>query len=191
MGGLAPDGVSPLFRVIRGCDRFTWIGGKWNHFDASNNITGYHIGLERVLKHPELADRYLLEMWLAPEMTEREWKENFTKCIDGIFFEELGPYPGSGEYERLKTVETPVTKKFVPLTEAICDALVNTAKLNRDVPAKHKVLAAQERRAKEEAAAKQKRIDMIENMGRPKFTQNPFIIVPGQEKKSTGGIVLS
>lgn len=190
MGGLAPDGVSPQFRVVRGCDRFTWIGGKWNHFDASNNITGYHIGAERVLKHPELADRYIFEIWLGPEMTEREWEERFTQYIEGVTVQTLGPYPGNGEYELLKVVQGPKTKAFIPLTEAICDGLVNTAKLNRDVPAKHKVLAAQERREKEEAASKQKRIDMIENMSRPSWAQNPYIIVPGSEKKSTGGVTL-
>src|SRR2546422_6058887 len=98
MGGRAPNGL-PNFRVIRGCDRFTFIGGKWIHHDASGNETGSHIGVERVLKHPEAKDRYLFEMWMAPEMTESEWDLRFTEWMDGQSVQTLGPYPGNGEYE--------------------------------------------------------------------------------------------
>jgi hypothetical protein len=174
MGGLAPNGV-PQFRVMRGCDRFTWIGGRWKHFDANGNETGSHVGVECLLKHPEAQDRYIFEMWLAPEMTETEWKSQFTEWIDGQAIETLGPYPANGEYELVRVIETPTTKAFVPLTEAICDSLVQVAKLNKELPTKHRVLAAQERREREENVAKQKRIDMIEEMGRAGWARNPHV----------------
>lgn len=174
MGGLAPNG-SPQFRVMRGCDRFTWIGGRWKHFDANGNEIGSHIGVERVLKHPEAEDRYIFEVWLSPEMTEAEWKLQFTEWIDGQRIETLGPYPANGEYELVRVIETPKNKLFVPLTESICDALVQVAKLNRELPARHRMLAAKERREKEEKAGIQKRADMIEEMGRAEWARNPHV----------------
>lgn len=185
IGGLAPNGL-PLFRVMRGCDRFTLIGGKWTHHDASGNETGSHIGVERVLKHPEAKDRYIFEMWMAPELTETEWNLQFTEWIDGQKVEMLGPYPANGEYELVRVIErvhldrkgNVLKKEFVPLTESLCDALVQTARLNRELPAKHRVLAAQERREREEKAKEQRQIAMINDMQRPDWANQPHIIVP-------------
>lgn len=204
LGGRAENGL-PNFRVMRGCDRFTVIGGRWKKFDAHGNITGEWIGEQRVLKHPEAKDRYIFEMWMAPEYTENEWKAIFTDCIDGQFVEVLGPYPANGEYELIRVIErvyvdekTKAIRKreFAPLTETLCDALVLTAKLNKELPSKHKVLAAQERREREERAKDARLGDMIENMQRPSWARQQdsekkrYIIVPGEEKKTSGGIVL-
>lgn len=176
MGGLAANG-QPLFRVMRGCDRFTWIGGRWKHFDESGNVTGEHIGVESVLKHPEAKDRYIFELLCPPENygTESAWKEQFTQCIDGQFIETLGPFPRAGEYELVKVIETPTKRAFVPLTEAICDALVAVAKLNRELPEKIKREAAQAQRDREEKAKKDKMSAMIENMERPGWAQGPHV----------------
>jgi len=68
--------------------------------------------------------------------------------------------------------------------------------MNRELPARHKQLAAQERREREEKSKDQNLIDRIEEMQRPSFARQQdsgkqrYIIVPGEEKKSTGGIVL-
>jgi len=195
MGGLAPNG-QPLFRVLRGSDRFTLIGGKWTHHDANGNETGSHIGVERVLKYPEAKDRYIFEMWMAPELTETEWNLQFTEWIDGQKVETLGPYPANGEYELIRVIERvyvdPKTgnvlrKEFVPLTETICDALVQTAKLNKELPAKHRMLAAQERREREEKAKEERQIRMIEDMQRPDWARNPYVIIPDMKEISQYG----
>lgn len=199
---------------MRGCDRFTFIGGEWKHYDANRNETGSHVGVERVLKYPGTEGRYIFEMWMSPEYTPYEWETLFTQYINadrdyiggrGQRVETLGPYPANGEYELVRVLEKVrvdrtngaiLGKEFVPLTESLCDALVLTAKMNRELPAKHKMLAAQERREREEKAKDDRLADRIEDMGRPKWAEKPesekqrYIIVPGEEKKSTGGIVL-
>lgn len=196
---MAENGL-PLFRVMRGCDRFTWIGGRWTHHDASGNETGSHIGVERVLKHPETKDRYIFEMLLMPEYTREEWEILFTQWLDGQKVETLGPYPENGEYELIRVIEKVhvdqksgkiLRTEFIPLTESLCDALVLTAKMNRELPAKHKVLAAQERREREEKAKEQRQIDIINDLRGPDWANQPHIIVPGSEKKTSGGIVLA
>jgi hypothetical protein len=178
IGGKADNGL-PLFRVMRGCDRFTLIGGEWKHHDASGNITGSHVGLERVLKHPEAKDRYIFEVWCPPENygTPEKWKEAFTELINGQFIDTLGPFPREGEYELVRVIKTPQKGAFVPLTEAICDALVTTAKLNRELPARIRVEAARDRREKEEKAKDQRLIDKIESMA-PAFEGKTFVTVP-------------
>lgn len=178
IGGLAENGC-PLFRVMRGCDRFAHIGGEWKHFDANSNITGSHVGLERVLKYPDAKDRYIFEMWCPPENygDERKWKESFTHLINGQFVETMGPFPREGEYELVKVVETPTKRAFVPLTEAICDALVATAKLNKELPLRIRQEAARDRREREDKEKEIRMIDKINDMGLA-FDGKTFVTVP-------------
>jgi hypothetical protein len=203
IGGKAENGLS-LFRVLRGADRFTLIGGEWRHHDVHGNETGSHVGVERVLKYPGTQERYIFEMWMATEYTSREWEEHFTEYIGGERIETLGPYPKNGEYELVRVLEKVrvdkttgaiIAKEFVPLTESLCDALVLTAKMNRELPGKHKQLAAQERREREEKAKDARLSERIEDMQRPSFARQQssekqrYIIVPGEERKSNGGII--
>ena len=192
MGGKADNGL-PLFRIVRGHDRLTHIGGKWNDFDHSGNLIRSVVEVRQVLKYPEAADRYIFEALCPPENygTEQDWQQ-FTEWIDGKRIETLGPFPRQGEYELVKVLETPTTKQFVPLTETICDALVNTARLNKELPARIKYEAAQERRKKEEAQKEQNLIDRIDEMAPAEFSTKPHIISPGlpQEKRTPGGLYL-
>jgi hypothetical protein len=178
IGGLAENG-QPLFRVMRGCDRFTLMGGEWKHYDHSGNQTGSHVGLERVIKHPEAKDRYIFEMWCPPENygNPETWQRDFTQCIEGQFIETLGPFPREGEYELVRVLKTPTGGHFVPLTEAICDALVATAKLNRELPARIKMEAAKDRREKEEKAKEERLIERINEM-EPAFEGKTFVTAP-------------
>jgi hypothetical protein len=187
IGGLAENG-QPLYRVMRGCERFTHIGGEWKHYDASGNETGSHIGLERVLKYPEAKDRYIFEMWCPPENygDEHKWKESFTQLINGQFVDTMGPFPRAGEYELVKVIETPSKRAFVPLTETICDALVSTAKLNRDLPARIRQEAARDRREREEKEKEIRMIDKINDMGLA-FEGKTFVTVPSAKEISQYG----
>lgn len=181
IGGLNEHG-QPLFRVVRGCDRLTRIGGAWRDYDANGNFLREVVEVREVLKYPEALERYVFEAWMPPENygTEREWRENYTKIIAGKIIEELGEYPRHGEYELVRVVETPTAKAFVPLTEAICDALVTTAKANRNLSINVKYEYIRRRREKEEEAKEQRLIDAIEGMLLPKFAQDgkPHIVVP-------------
>jgi len=183
MGGLAPNG-SPLFRIMRGCDRFTHIGGRWKHYDNSGNVTGEHIGVDQVLKYPEAKDRYVFEMLCPPENygTEQEWESSFTQYIDGQRIETLGPFPRQGEYELVKVLETPTKRAFVPLTEAICDALVSTAILNRDLPERIKREAAAQQREKAKKATDDKIAMKLEDLARPKWAEKPDIVMPSEKE---------
>lgn len=196
-GGKAENGL-PLFRVMRGSDRFTFIGGEWKHFDASGNETGSHVGVERVLKYPEAEHRYIFEMLLFPEYTEAEWEMLFTHGIGGQRVETLGPYPRNGEYELVRVIErvtvdragNATKREFVTLTESLCDALVLTAKMNRELTGKHKQEAARGRREKAQKETNAHQVAIIEELERPRWAREPHIIVPGAEKKTKGGIIL-
>lgn len=196
-GGLAPNG-QPLFRVMRGCDRFTWIGGRWPVYDDSGNKIAEHIGTKEVLKYPEAAERYIFEVWCPPENygSEADWKANFTHWIDGQSVEVLGPYPSNGEYEMVKVLEREyrdskqrvLRKEFVPLTETLCDVLVETALANKGLPDS---IRKESRRREFEADRKRrddKLVAMIANAERPKFAQkDSYVIVPDMKEIETYG----
>lgn len=144
------------------------------------------MGGERVLKYLGTEERYVFEMLMFCEVSREEWDEKFRLLVDGKMTDILGPYPENGEYELVKVIEKvhvdARTKKvlrteFAPLTSTLCDALVETAIQNRNLPAKHKQLAAQERRAKEEAEKEQRMIDRIDDMGLA-FGGKTFVTVP-------------
>lgn len=167
LGGRASNGW-PLFRVMRGCDRLTIVAG------------------EKRIKYPGTSNRYIFEMLMFCELTPAEWEERFTVYVDGKKVELNGPYPENGEYELFKVIEKVrvdartkqvISKEFAPLTATLCDALVETAILNRGLTEKHKVEAARERRAKEEAEKDQRLIDKIDDMGSA-FDGKTFVTVP-------------
>lgn len=157
----------------------TWIGGAWKDYDANGNFLRETVEVREVPKYPEALERYVFECWMPPENygSEREWELLFTQWIDGQRIETLGPYPRHGEYELLKVIETPKTKQFVPLTDTICEALVTTAKLNRDLPQKVKLEWIRRRNEREEAAKEQRLIDRIDEMA-PAFEGKPSVVVP-------------
>lgn len=177
-GGRAENG-RPLFRIMRGCDRLTIVAD------------------EPCIKYPGTRDRYIFEMLLFCELTPAEWEEKFTVSVDGKIVRLNGPYPENGEYELFKVIQkyymnertgALIRTEFAPLTATLCDALIETAVANRNLTKQHKVKAAQERRAKEEAEKEQRLIDRIEDMGSA-FGGKPFVTVPGP-KISAGGIYL-
>lgn len=173
LGGRAANGW-PLFRVMRGCDRMTIIAD------------------EPRIKYPGTHDRYIFEMLMFCELTSAEWEEKFTILVDGKTVRLNGAYPENGEYELFKVIEKvrvdmrtkqAISKEFAPLTSTLCDALVETAILNKGLTAEHRVKAAQERRAKEEAAKEQLLIDKIDEMGLA-FDGKTFVTVPSSSEIS-------
>lgn len=169
----------------------TTLGGRWKIYDENGNITGEWIGEKQVLKYVEAENRWCFEMWCPPENygTPEEWDASFTEWIDGQTVHTLGPFPRHGEYELIKILQTP-KGYFVPLTEAICEAAVSTAKLNRELPGRIKVEAGQARRDREEKARISKQNDILDNYKRV-FGGEEFVVVPGsKETRSPGGIIL-
>ncbi len=192
LGGLTPDGTKPLFRVVRGSDEFIWIGGRIKKFDEHGNQTGEEIGTEKRPKYPNALNRYVLEMWRPPEYfgTPESWEEMFTEWIDGHRVETMGPFPANGDYDCLLVIERVhmdkkgnVTKReFAPLTDTLCEALVQVAKLNRELPEQIKRTAISERHEREEKAKEERLIERIEDLGRAEFATKPNIIVPDMKE---------
>lgn len=188
IGGKAPNGL-PLFRVMRSCDRMTWIGGKWKRYDEHGNYLSDWVGMQEVPKYPQAKDRYIFEILCPPENygSPAEWELAFTEYIDGTKIETLGPFPREGEYELIKVIETPAKKAFVPLTEAICDAVIATAKLNMDLPERIRREAIKDKREREEKARIAKQIDMINDICVSPTMRNPHVIVPNMEETALYG----
>lgn len=175
---------------MRGCDRFTWVGGKWSKFDEHDNKIGEVIETRLVLKHPEAEERYIFEILCPPENygTADEWEQQTHRWIEGRKVETLGPYPGEGEYELVKVIEKEYVnkkgvcwkKEYVPLTPTIVDVLLATAIANRDLPADIRQEYRRRQREKEEGDRKQK----IENKfleletNHPAWAKHPNVIVP-------------
>jgi hypothetical protein len=181
IGGLSPNG-KPLFRVVRGIDRLTWIGGPWKDYDSNGNLVREVTEMRNVPKYPDAIDKYVFEAWMPPENygSETEWELLFTKWVNGQRIETLGPFPREGEYELVKVLETPRTKKPVPLTDTICEALVTTAKANRELSFNVKLEAIRRRREREEQAKEQRLIDRLDDMAFPEWSRDgkPHIVVP-------------
>ena len=172
--------------MVRGHDRFTIIGGKWKKFDEHGNETGEWIGTQKVPKYPEALERYIFEMLCPAENygTPELWEAQFTLWIDGQSVETLGPFPREGEYELVKVLETPTMKEYVPLTEAICDALVVTAKLNRELPERIRRESAANRREYEEKTRQAKIAAMINDIAVSQTMRQPHVIVPDMSEIS-------
>lgn len=199
LGGKASNGL-PLFRILRGCDRFTHIGGRWNKFDDSGNKTGEYIGIQSVLKYPEAKERYLLEVLCPAENygSEFTWEVMFTEYIDGIKVETMGPFPREGEYELVRVIEREykdskgVTwkKEFVPLTSTICDAVVQTAIANKDLPerirkeAKRKMWEDQQ---KEDAQKQEDKFLALEEKRPPWARNDSYVVLPSDADVSKFG----
>src|SRR5262245_46766641 len=179
LGGRTDDG-QPLFRVMRSCDRMAWVGGPWKKHDASGNITGECIEVKLVPAYAHVTDRYVFEAWFPPEWygTPESWERDTHLMFNGIKVETQGPYPRHGDYELVKVLETPERKLFVPLTEAICVALVETAVRNKGLSVKARIAVAQENREREERARIAKQIAMIENISKPKEFAQPHVVMP-------------
>lgn len=176
-GGKNENGM-PVFRVERGCDLEAIIAG------------------EKRIKHVGTENRYVLEMWLPCDISQSEWEERFTFYVDGKRVEVNGPYPNNGTYELIRVIEKVhvdrKTKKvlyaeFAPLTSTLCDAIVDVAIQNRNLPSQYKVKAAQERRDKEEKEKDQRMIDKIDDMALA-FQGKTFVTVPSmKEIREYGG----
>src|SRR5882757_5303741 len=190
MGGRAENGL-PLFRIVWGGDRFTYIGGRWKKFDEHNNVTGEWIGTKKCLKHPEAAERYILEVLCPPENygSEAVSETMFTEWIDGQRVETMGPFPRQGEYEIVKVIEreykdkkgVTYKKEFVPLTETICDAIVQTAIRNRDLPERIKKEAKRADFVAQEKQQDQNLCDKIKSIEerRPEWARNDsYVVMP-------------
>ena len=162
-GGLAPNG-QPLFRVIWGADRLTLVGGEWNQFDNSGNITGTVTEEKLCVKYPQAQNRWIMEMWTPPENygTLDDWTERTVQTINGKTINTLGPYPSNGEYELLKVIETP-RGVYVPLTSTVCDAMIAVAVLNRQLPSEIRKKAHRDAQEARDRATEDHRIEIIES----------------------------
>lgn len=178
----------PAFRVIWGNDRLVPITGKWNKFDGSGNIIGSVVETRMVPKYLEAINRWAVEQWVPPDITEEQWAALTVKNIDGVMVETCGPYPANGDYECLKVLQTPCPcvgncadplrhKSYVPLTSTIMDAIIHVARVNKHIPKKDRVAYAQQQRADAERAKDARLDSAIKSIGRPGWARNPHVVL--------------
>lgn len=169
-GGLANG--KPLFRVVWGPDLMEVRGQIWKDRDEHGNIIREVAEYRSAPRYDR--ERWVFEMWTPPAMSEEEWCFQYTEFFDGIPLLKL-PYPGHGDYECVKVIETP-SGAFVPLTSTICDCLVYTAIQNRELPHRRRMEYIKQRRARKEEEKDQKVMDILADRLGP-FGSAPHVTV--------------
>lgn len=112
----------PNYRIVWGPARMGWIGGR---FEPESGFGLLHVGTHLAPKYPY--DQWVLERWMSPEHygSKEAWKENFTKRIDGVDVEILGPYPTRGDYEEITSFDP------IALNQKVADYLVQVVERSR------------------------------------------------------------
>jgi hypothetical protein len=162
------------YRIVWGWSRLAWIGGKWADRDSSGNVIRERIELRQEPKYiPH--DRWHIERWLPPEAfgTRAQWFAQTMEKEDGILIPALGPYPSRGEYEHCFTVQGP-GGEFLPLTAAVCDAVVRAIEWTRRQPARALRSAIDRREQGSERAWDVRADALLEDAGRA-FHGAPFV----------------
>ena len=164
----------PNFRVVWGWSRLTWIGGKWADRDSSGNVIRERIELRREPKYiPH--DRWHIERWLPPEAygTRDQWRAQTIESEDGILIPALGPYPSRGDYEHCFTVQG-ARGEALPLTAAVCDAVVRAIEWTRQQPPRTLRRALDRREDRGQRAWHAHADDVLDDSGRA-FHGMPFV----------------
>jgi hypothetical protein len=175
-GGLNRYG-EPMFRVVWGWTRLSWIGGKWTDRDASGILVREVIQLRQVPKYfPH--DRWHLERWLAPELygSRERWEAMTFEREDGITVPALGPFPDRGEYEHCQALED-AAGGFLPLVPAAVESLVRMIEFSKGLPSAQRRPAILAREAKKETDYVNWAYDVLDD-GVPAFHGFPHSVVP-------------
>lgn len=109
----------PLYRLIWGWNRLTWVGGKWTDRDPNTKaLIREVIELRQVPRYSHLGvNKWYVERYYPPEHfgNRRAWEAQTLERPDGISIPSLGPYPSRGDYDHFYTMEGP-DGKFRQLT---------------------------------------------------------------------------
>ena len=179
---IAAGGVNrfgePMFRVVWGPERLTWIGGEWVDTDDSTNVTRRIIEERQVPKYYPV-ERYYLEKWMPPEHygSPEAWAESQIETVDGIRIPNLGPYPSRGEYELSMRFQTR-DGGFASIDgqdEAIVD-LVRMIKKGEAISRTENWLAIQRDKEKKERDWSSRADDILDDTN--KFAGKPHIYMP-------------
>lgn len=122
----------PMYRVVWGWNRLSWMGGKWEDRDEAGTLIREVVQLREEPKYFWGLNRWHVEKWVPPELygSPRAWLARTLQREDGISIPALGPYPERGEYEHSFTIEGP-RGEFVQLTPAIVEAVVRRVEFSR------------------------------------------------------------
>jgi hypothetical protein len=175
-GGLNLYG-RPVFRVVWGWSRPTWIGGKWTDRDEHGNVIREVTEMREVPKYLPF-DRWHLERWLPAELYggPQQWYENTIERADGLAIPALGPYPHEGEYELCVTLEGP-RGEFVPLEVSAVEWLVRAIQYSRGLPAGLRRGAIAGREEKKDRDFEKYAYDVLDDAA-PALHGVPFVTVP-------------
>lgn len=164
----------PMYRVVWGWSRLTWMGGKWTDRDESGNFVREVVQLRETPKYPQL-NRWHVEKWCPPEMygSPRLWWAQTVQRENGEFIPALGPYPSRGEYEHSFVIEGP-KGEFVQLTPTIVEQVARRIEFSRNYSLAQRRVAALAQHEREDKAYLDWAVDAMES---PAFSGMPFVAV--------------
>jgi hypothetical protein len=170
-GGINRYG-EPLYRVVWGWNRLSWMGGKFTDRDENGTLIRETVQLRMEPKYPKV-NRWHVEKWIAPEVygSPKRWYSQTLEREDGISVPALGPYPERGEYELVFTLEKP-NGEFQQLTSTIVERLAKSLEFSQNIPAAKRKAALF---AREEKAEKDYVDWAVDAMESPAFSGVPFV----------------
>lgn len=105
----------PLLRIVWSEEQTVLVGGVWSRFDDHGNYRGEELGYRPFKKYPGIEERWLLEMWMAPETFggPEAWQTRHEKLTPwGEKYLVLPVYPSRGDYWSIATFTEPETGDY-------------------------------------------------------------------------------
>lgn len=120
----------PIFRLIFGADRFTWVEGQFTDFTESGLFIRRTYASRLMHKYPKI-DRWYLEAWQPPEFfgSREMWEAQTTSFENMELFRECGPYPSRGDYTVLALLEHQETGEYVTPTPLLVRHILSRCKM--------------------------------------------------------------
>jgi hypothetical protein len=174
-GGINRFGESN-YRVVWGCNRLAWIGGKFEDRDEHGALLRERVELRMEPKYPAV-NRWHIERWVPPEVygSPRAWYAQTIERENGVSIPALGPYPSRGEYEHCFTLEGP-RGEFIQLTPTIAEHIARAIEWSRKFPRSAKKRRLYDREQREEHSYETWAYDLLEDTV-PAFHKHPFVTV--------------
>ena len=174
-GGLNRYGEAN-YRVVWGCNRLAWIGGKFEDRGENGNLVREVVELRREPKYAAV-NRWHVERWVPPEAygSPREWYEQTVERADGRSVPALGPYPERGEYEHCFMLQGR-NGEFVQLTPTIVEQVARAIEWSRRMPRVKRREGLYEREARADREYQSWANDVLDD-GVPALHGQPFVTV--------------
>lgn len=173
---------TPNYRLVWGESRIVPITGRWD--DNGTIETRFE---------PKYfpTERWHLEKWCPPEDygTPEKWELAGREIWGAVTVDTAGPFPSSGDYELVLTLQEPKTGGYLPLDATVCEWLVQLLIRSRDFSFWQRKQAIEQREERLKRQRIERRKSMLKDKLRP-FCGNDFTTVPAGFEKSTSGLLV-